>query len=145
MKTQQLLLLSIATFLAHASPARPDCGITKTFEATNLCGQTYGGQVLFPTYLHCILIPRANRTWEECTSGPTYMPTFFIPSCSVTATPTPTEVAEETQPGEIIDLAISTESAAALITPAPATTACPALIVCVDGMVECGEGQKRFE
>jgi hypothetical protein len=60
MKTQHLLLLSIAALLAHASPARPDCGITKTFEATNLCGQTYGGQVHFPTYLHLYTNPIAT-------------------------------------------------------------------------------------
>jgi hypothetical protein len=85
------------------------------------------------------------------------MPTFFIPSCPITATPKPTEAiqaAEETQPSEpveIIDLSTSTETAAPtdpLITPAPAATAtteCDALIVCVDGMVECGEGNKKFE
>jgi hypothetical protein len=43
MKIQHFLLSSIAALVAHASPARRDCGETKTFTATNACGMPYGG------------------------------------------------------------------------------------------------------
>jgi hypothetical protein len=45
MKIEQLLLLSIFAVLVQAGPARSDCGVTKTFEAQNLCGVPYGGSV----------------------------------------------------------------------------------------------------
>jgi hypothetical protein len=75
------------------------------------------------------------------------MPTFALPSCSITPTLIPTEATEAVGPTEVIGLTTSTESHDPLITPAPAspTTDCPALFVCVDGVKECGEGDKRFE
>jgi hypothetical protein len=48
MKIQHLLLLSIFDVLVQASPARSDCGETKTLSAENACGDAYGGSVTAP-------------------------------------------------------------------------------------------------
>ncbi|KAH3904065.1 hypothetical protein HBI56_042440 [Parastagonospora nodorum] len=71
MKTVHCLLLCIVSRFVDASPARTDCGVTKTFEAVDLCSQTYGG------------------TWVECASGMTATPTFSMSSCSVSASEIP--------------------------------------------------------
>ncbi|CAA9962419.1 hypothetical protein PTMSG1_05793 [Pyrenophora teres f. maculata] len=48
--TLALLLLSTTTSIL-ANPARPDCGQTKTFTASNDCGLSYGGYALSPSSL----------------------------------------------------------------------------------------------
>ncbi|KAL5122044.1 hypothetical protein ACEQ8H_000261 [Pleosporales sp. CAS-2024a] len=71
MKTQRFLLLASFGAIAHASPARRDCGETKTFSAVDLCGSTFGG------------------SWIECASGMTATPTFSMPACSISTSAMP--------------------------------------------------------
>ncbi|CAO2648765.1 Nn.00g097140.m01.CDS01 [Neocucurbitaria sp. VM-36] len=129
MKIELLLLLPLAG-LTLAGPARRDCGMTKSFLATNECGMTYGG------------------TWVECASGVTEMPRFTIPLCSTTspadanATPIVAVIIGPTPTG--VD---------PLITPAPAvstgsspyyanaTSTCSPLWMCVDMVAFCGSEQ----
>lgn len=60
MKTVHYLLLCIVSRFVDASPARTDCGVTKTFEAVDLCNQTYGGSV----------IPSNLKALADLTIGP---------------------------------------------------------------------------
>jgi hypothetical protein len=48
MKVHHLLLLSIFDVFVQASPARSDCGETKTFSTENACGDAYDRSVTAP-------------------------------------------------------------------------------------------------
>ncbi|KAH7401731.1 hypothetical protein DE146DRAFT_440335 [Phaeosphaeria sp. MPI-PUGE-AT-0046c] len=123
MKIQHLLLLSGMNALVHAGPARRDCGETKTFETTDLCGAPFAS------------------TWVECQSGMTVFPTFTMSACVPKPTDSVNTPSEPEMPQD------------ALVTPPPtpvdpknmlAAASCTFQSLCVDAMVHCGEGDKRF-
>ncbi|KAF1914839.1 hypothetical protein BDU57DRAFT_531252 [Ampelomyces quisqualis] len=119
MKPQHYLLWSTLSAIAYAGPARRDCGVTKTFEAFNLCGDSYGG------------------TYIECAAGVLDIPTFTMPSCFLTP--------EETAPVEPVwetDVPLITPAPDLLDN--NDTAGCRAQWVCVDAIASCGDEGKRY-
>ncbi|KAJ4987834.1 hypothetical protein SVAN01_06714 [Stagonosporopsis vannaccii] len=126
-----VIALVFLFLLGHAlsGPVRRNCGKEECYNAVNECGITYGG------------------CWTECTGGPTEMPTFTAPLCTLSI-----DAGDPTRSTDTVTVVpSSTDSPAkSLITPPPSvvtttipslskTTSCAALWLCVDYLAVCGE------
>ncbi|KAE8847172.1 hypothetical protein PTNB73_03320 [Pyrenophora teres f. teres] len=124
--TLALLLLSTTTSIL-ANPARPDCGQTKTFTASNDCGLSYGG------------------TWIACASGIRAIPTFTVPACPHISTSSPTT---PTHTPTITPLAVSATSLLLFLHENrkinTTTTSCRRQMICIDVLTSCGGTGTRF-